>query len=74
MLKHCPTKITMISYVDREKTKQEVEHLDKEVLQEKDKLTTVLLTLVSRENNYAQLALELMKRKKARGRKCFRNS
>ena len=43
------------------KLQQEVLSLEKEIGLEEDKLTTHLLSLVSRENNYASSVVELMK-------------
>ncbi|TRY62697.1 hypothetical protein TCAL_07965 [Tigriopus californicus] len=49
----------------KEKIAFDLDNLEKEVNQENDKLTSTLMTLVSRENRYAESVLELMKLKKS---------
>ena len=48
----------------REKIAYELENLTKDVSLEQDKLTSTLMTLVSRENRYAESVLEMMRLKK----------
>jgi hypothetical protein len=56
----------------KDRLSYELENLNKEVSMEQDKLTSTLLTLVSRENRYAQSVLELMKLKKQFYENAFR--
>lgn len=56
----------------RDRSAYELENVNKDVAQEKDKLTTSLLTLVSRENRYAKSVLDLMKLRKQFYENAFR--